>query len=154
MATEKNRRVLRRMKVVPAIILDRNEIDKTVIDVVLKMLYNNAHKDVLHLENDIYVPNGIKLPLRESERIWDVMISSGWISPVIGFGNSGKVELSREGYQLMAQFGGYKEYLDAVNNSNNQQQTVILPIQIEESQDPQITPCEDKKKATPKKSKK
>lgn len=154
MATEKNRRVLRRMKVKPTIVLDRSSLDKAVIDLILKCLYNNADKEALHIEKDIYEPNNIKLPLKESERIWNVMIASGWISPVIGFGNAGKIELTREGTQLMAQFGGYKEYLDAVSQSNNQQQTVILPIQIDESQDPQITPCEDEKKQKPKKGKK
>jgi len=154
MATDKNRRSIRRMKVKPTIMLDRNGLDKIVIDIVLKSLYNNADKDVLHLENDIYTPNGIKLPLKESERIWDVLKLSGWVSPVIGFGNAGKIELTREGYQLMSQFGGYKEYLDALSNNNNQQQTLILPIQIEDNQDPQITPCEDKKKSPSKKEKK
>ena len=154
MAMEKNRRVLRRMKVKPTIVLDRSSLDKAIIDLILKSLYNNADKEALHIDKDIYDPNNIKLPLKESERIWEVMIASGWISPVIGFGNAGKIELTREGTQLMAQFGGYKEYLDAMSQSNNQQQTVILPIQIEENQDPQITPCEDEKKQKPKKGKK
>lgn len=154
MATEKNRRVLRRMKVKPTIVLDRSSLDKAVIDLVLKSLYNNADKEALHIDKDIYEPNGVKLPLKEIERIWDVMVASGWISPVIGFGNAGKIELTREGTQLMAQFGGYKEYLDAMSQSSNQQQTVILPIQIDESKDPQITPCEDQKKQKPKKDKK
>lgn len=142
------------MKVKPTIVLDRSMLDKAIIDLVLKSLYNNADKEALHIEKDIYEPSQIKLPIKESERIWDVMIASGWISPVIGFGNSGKIELTREGTQLMAQFGGYAEYLDAVSKSSNQQQTVILPIQVDDNNDPQITPCEDEKKQKPKKGKK
>ncbi|OSZ78550.1 hypothetical protein CAP35_09960 [Chitinophagaceae bacterium IBVUCB1] len=139
------------MKVVPAPMIDRHTLDKVVIDTVLKALYNNADKDILHIEHDIYASQGLKLPLKESERLWDVMIASGWVSPVIGFGNAGKLELTREGYQLMAQYGGYHEYLAAVSAANSQQPTLILPIQVEESQDPQITPQDNKQTKTKKK---
>jgi len=136
------------MKVSASPVIDRNILDKAVIDTVLKVLYNNADKDALHLENEIYKPNRITLPKKEAERLWAVMIASGWVSPVIGFGNAGKLELTREGYQLMAQYGGYAEYLNAINNSQ-QQQTLILPFQVEE-QKPEsapITPETTKKAA-------
>lgn len=136
------------MKVSASPVIDRNILDKAVIDTVLKVLYNNADKDALHLENEIYKPNRITLPKKEAERLWAVMIASGWVSPVIGFGNAGKLELTREGYQLMAQYGGYAEYLNAINNSQ-QQQTLILPFQVEEQKQESapITPETTKKAA-------
>ncbi|MBS1779990.1 MAG: hypothetical protein JST70_11735 [Bacteroidetes bacterium] len=148
MATNKNQRIVKRMKVSASPVIDRNILDKAVIDTVLKVLYNNADKDALHLENEIYKPNRITLPKKEAERLWAVMIASGWVSPVIGFGNAGKLELTREGYQLMAQYGGYAEYLNAINNSQ-QQQTLILPFQVEEQKQESapITPETTKKAA-------
>ena len=65
------------------------------------------------------------------------MISSGWVTPVIGFGNAGKVELTKTGYQLMSQFGGYSEYLTAAAAANQQPQTIILPIQIQDDHEEQ-----------------
>jgi hypothetical protein len=126
----KTQKTLQRLKVRPAEKVDRIAADKNIFDTVLKHLYNNADIS-LHLEKQIYVPNNIKLTHKEAERLWEVMISSGWVTPIIGFGNAGKVELTKTGYQLMAQFGGYSEYLTAVQN-NNQPQTIILPIQVQD----------------------
>ncbi len=151
MAQNKNQRVLRRMKVAPTPIIDVKEIDKKVIDTVLKTLYNNADIDALQIETQIYKPNNIKLAIKDAERLWEVLIASGWISPVIGFGNAGKVSLTREGYQLMAQYGSYMDYLEALN-TQKLPQTVILPLQVQEEQDPQITPPVEKKKDNKNKS--
>lgn len=109
--------------------VNQSDEDKRILDLVLKRLYSNSHKDILHLENDIYKPLKVNLSHPELERLWSVMTSTGLISPVIGFGNAGKVELTRSGYQLMSQYGGYQEYISAMNNQ--QPQTVILPIQLE-----------------------
>lgn len=133
----KTQKTLQRMKVRPVEVIDRTAADKNIFDMVLKQLYNNADA-ALHLENQIYTPNNVKLNVKESERLWEVMISSGWVTPVIGFGNSGKVELTKVGYQLMSQFGGYSEYLTAVQN-NQQPQTIILPIQVQEDDNTETT---------------
>lgn len=132
---KKNQKALQRMKVRPAEVIDRSVADKNIFDIVLKHLYNNADS-ALHLENQIYAPNNVKLNNKESERLWEVMISSGWVTPVIGFGNAGKVELTKTGYQLMSQFGGYSEYLIAVQ-ATQQPQTIILPIQIQDDDNEQ-----------------
>lgn len=132
----KHQQALQRMKVRPVEVIDRTASDKNIFDTVLKQLYNNAD-DSLHLENQIYAPNNIRLNKKESERLWEVMISSGWVTPVIGFGNAGKVELTKTGYQLMSQFGGYSEYLTAAAAANQQPQTIILPIQIQDDQEEQ-----------------
>jgi hypothetical protein len=129
--TNKSRKALDRLKVRPAISIDRSEMDKKVFDLVLKTLYNNVGKNGLHVENEIFASCKISLPAHETSRLWEVMTSSGWVSPVIGFGNAGKLELTKAGFQLMSQFGGYSEYLTSVQNSQQQPQTIILPIQIQ-----------------------
>lgn len=115
---------LKKATIKPAIV-DRNEIDIAIIDIVLKALYHNSHIDTLHIENDIYKNANIKIPYVESERLWEVLMNSGLANPVAGFGNAGKMKLSRTGYQLMAQFGGYKEYMDSMKKANEQPQIII-----------------------------
>lgn len=127
----KRRLTLKKLESKQALIIDRSMKDRNIIDTVLNELYNNSDIDTLNLENDIYKKFKIKLSHKESERLWEVMINSGLVNPVAGFGNAGKVELSRTGYQLMAQYGGYKEYIEAMSHSK-QPQTLILPIQIPE----------------------
>ena len=88
-----------------------SEQDKNLCDLVLHSLYENAHKSAMNLESEIFKPNKIKLPQQESQRIWNVLLGSGWVVPCVGFGNAGKLGLSKAGYQLMVQFGGYQQYL-------------------------------------------
>jgi len=145
MALNKGHRTIRKMRVKASQIIDISEIDKQVIDLVLHTLYNNSDIDTMSLEEQIYKPNNISLNKKDYERLWEVLISSGWISPVVGFGNAGKISLTREGYKLMAQFGSYMKYLEAVNAPQTPS-TVILPLQVQEEQDPEITPPSEKKK--------
>lgn len=144
-ANNKNNRVIRKMRTMPTQVIDPQTLDRNVIDTVLKTLYNNADIDALQIDEQIYKANNISLSKKDSERMWEVLISSGWISPVIGFGNSGKVSLTREGYKLMAQFGSYIKYLEAVS-APQQQQTIIMPIQYDDDKDPEITPPVEKGK--------
>ena len=105
---------VRQEKKTPTVkVLDHNALDTKLCDLVLHSLYDNAHKSVMNLENEIFEPNHVKLPIHESQRIWNVLMGSGWVNPCIGFGNAGKIGLSKAGYQLMVQFGGYKQFLDA-----------------------------------------
>lgn len=138
---DKNRKALKRLKVQAATLADPSVLDANVIDTVLNTLYRNADKDNLNLHEEIYKPAHIKLPFKESERIWEVLVSTGWITPTIGFGNAGKISLTRAGYQLMAQYGGYKNYLASLQN-NNQPQTIIMPIQVEPD-DANVTPPQE-----------
>lgn len=109
---------------------ERAELDKNVVDLVLRMLYENADKNSLDLQKDIFDKSRIALPRNETQRLWDILTGSGWVSPSIGFGKAGKLELTKAGFQMMSQFGGYAQYLTSVLNSN-QPQTIILPIQVE-----------------------
>jgi hypothetical protein len=145
MAVNKGHNVIRKMKVMPAQIIDIAEKDKIVIDTVLRTLYNNADIDALQIEDQIYKANNISLNKKDSERLWEVLIGSGLVSPVVGFKNAGKISLTKEGYKLMAQFGSYLKFLEAANAPQTPS-TIILPLQVQEEQDPNITPPIEKKK--------
>jgi hypothetical protein len=108
---------------------NRIQMDKGVFDVVLKTLYVNG-KAELDLEKEIFAVARLKVPHNEADRLWNVLISSGWVAPAVGFGKAGKVELTKAGYQLMATFGGYKEYLESLEASNKPQ-TIIMPFSVE-----------------------
>jgi len=114
---------------------ERAELDKNVVDLVLRLLYENADKNSLDLQKDVLEKSRIVLPRSEQQRLWDVLTSSGWVSPTIGFGKAGKLELTKAGFLMMSQFGGYSQYLATVQNSG-QPQTIILPIQIESEESP------------------
>lgn len=147
MAKEKSvrKKTVNKVNVKPVTIVDRSEFDRHVIDLVLRTLYNNADRDVLHLEDDIYKPANVQMPIKESERLWEVMIGTGLVNPIIGFGNSGKIELSRTGYQLMAQYGGYLQYMDALTNQLEPQQ-IEMPENDEENDCKEVTPPDSKGK--------
>ena len=127
----------------PETILDRNEIDIALIDLVLKSLYHNSHIDILHVENDIYKNANVQVPYVEAERLWEVMTNSGLVNPVAGFGNAGKLKLSRSGYQLMAQYGGYAEYIATVKAQNNNQPVAAAPEKKNDTDCQELTDAEE-----------
>ncbi len=109
---------------------ERTELDKRVFDMVLRTLFENADENLLDLHKDIFEKSRITLPQKELQRIWDVLTGSGWVTPAIGFGKAGKLELTKAGFQMMSQFGNYTQYL-ASTQAGQQPQTIILPIQVE-----------------------
>lgn len=127
----------------PITIVDRNEVDIAIIDVVLKSLYHNSHIDTLHIENDIYKNAKINIPYIESERLWEVMLNSGLVNPVAGFGNAGKLKLSRTGYQLMAQFGGYAEYMNSLKSTQSNTELQLPEDANEQNDCAEVTDAED-----------
>ena len=145
--TQKGFEQTQRFKRLSGIIRHKNEFDKNIFDLVLKTLYNAADKNGLRFEEDILAPQNLTLPEREYRRLWNVLCNSGWVSPVIGFGNAGKLSLSKAGYLVMEQYGGYLEYLKAMNE-NPDSQTIIMPIEpmAEENRVKRITPPEHKVK--------
>lgn len=111
------------------IMVNRMDMDRQVFDLVLKMLYENADKNVLDLEKEIFQPFNVHFPQKENERIWDVLISSGLVNPVVGFGNAGKLELSKAGFQLMTQYGSYTQYLANMQTQQQPQMpTIVLQL--------------------------
>lgn len=122
---------------------NRLELDKYIFDIVMKCLYHNSDKSELAFEADILKYAKVKLPPKEISRLWNVLASSNWVSPTVGFGRAGKLELTHAGYQLMSQFGGYKQYLDTVEESQKPQ-TIIMPFSVDEDADATAAKKDDK----------
>lgn len=91
--------------------VSQKEIDVQMTDIVLHKLYNDGDKKTASLKEDILIPHKIKFTEEGIERLWDILISTGLVSPVIGFGRSGRLSITNQGYQLMSQFGSYSNFL-------------------------------------------
>lgn len=91
--------------------VSQKEIDIQMTDIVLHKLYNNGDKKTASLKDDILIPNKIQFTEEGVERLWDILISTGLMSAVIGFGRSGRLSITNQGYQLMNQFGSYRNFL-------------------------------------------
>lgn len=91
--------------------ISQKEIDIALTDLVLAKLYNDGDKQPASLEEDILVPANIKFTSGGVDRLWDVLLSTGLVSPVIGFKSSGRLTITNQGYQLMSQFGSYSNFI-------------------------------------------
>ena len=109
---------------------------RAILDIVMKTLFENADKNGLNLEKDIFRPLDIKLPAKEVDKVWEVIINSGLINPIVGFGNSGKVELTSEGVKMMSQYGGYLNFLAQTQPNNFVIQNPASPSANNEEQQP------------------
>jgi gamma-glutamylcysteine synthetase len=110
---QKRKKALERYKnrvPLPAM-MDKKQQDIAIIDKALESLYNDGDKVIRSLQEDILQPNKVTLSEKDTARLWDLMVNTGLVHPVIGFGNSGKLDLTNEGYQLMSQFGSYSAFL-------------------------------------------
>lgn len=117
---------------------DRKQQDVYIIDAALKALYNDGDKVTRSLQEDVLNPNKIRISEKDAGRIWDIMINTGLVHSLIGFGNSGKLSLTNEGYQLMSQFGSYSAFLEERDKQQQQQgQNMMFPQFI-------IEPADDK----------
>ena len=72
----------------------------------------------LDFRKEILTRHKISIGDKYTERIWDILLSTGLVSPVIGFGNSGKLTLTNDGYQLMNKFGSYSAFLEAMQKDS------------------------------------
>jgi len=92
------------------------DVANALLNVSLTALYNDGDKVELHLVNEILTPNKIQFQDEKTlESFWDIITNSGLINSSIGFGNNGKVSISKPGFDLMTQFGSYANYLKEVN---------------------------------------
>jgi hypothetical protein len=112
---------------------DKKQMDARIIDSALHALYNDGDKVTRSLQDDILKPANIKISEKEVARIWDIMINMGLVHAVIGFGNSGKLDLTNEGYQLMSQFGSYSAFLDEKSKQTQSQNMVFPQFIIEQA---------------------
>lgn len=131
----KKMREIRNVQQQQTVTMTRFELDRQVFDLVLSTLYENSDKNVLDLQREIFKPYHVQLPPKENERIWDVLVSSGLVNPVMGFGNAGKLELSKAGFQLMTQYGSYTGYL-AANQAQHEQQRPTFLVQLPQNPEP------------------
>jgi len=106
-------------------VLSQKEIDTQLLDIILQALYNNGNKLSLSLTKDIF--DTLKIPYNQegSERIWEILINTGFVSPVIGFGNEDKMDLTTDGYKMMTRYGSYKAYLATLEQNQNNPKIVI-----------------------------
>ncbi|HET8572602.1 MAG TPA: hypothetical protein VFL76_01915 [Edaphocola sp.] len=89
----------------------QKQIDIALTDLVLAKLYNDGDRQPASLEDDILKPAKIKFTAGGVDRLWDILLSTGLVSPVIGFGRSGRLTITNQGYQLMSQFGSYSNFI-------------------------------------------
>src|ERR1700748_443302 len=90
---QKRKKVLERYKnrvPLPAM-LDKKQQDIAIIDKALASLYNDGDKVIRSLQEDILQPNKVTLSEKDAARLWDLMVNTGLVHPVIGFGNAGKL---------------------------------------------------------------
>lgn len=108
--------------------MDKKQQDILIIDKALESLYNDGDKVIRSLQDDVLKPNKLGLNEKEAGRIWDLMVNTGLVHAVIGFGNTGKLDLTNEGYQLMSQFGSYSSFLAEHQKQLAQQnQSIAFP---------------------------
>lgn len=93
-------------------VITRQDMDRMIFDIVMGEIYE--HSDVNELMfDDILGKYKVQLPDNEKQRLWDVITNTSWVSPKMGFGQAGKLELTQQGYQLMSQYGSYSNYVAA-----------------------------------------
>ena len=108
--------------------MDKKTQDILIIDKALESLYNDGDKVVRSLQDDVLKPNKVMLNESGVARLWDMMVNTGLVHPVIGFGNNGKLDLTNEGYQLMSQFGSYSAFLaEHQRQQQAQSQSMAFP---------------------------
>lgn len=90
------------------------DVANALLNISLKALYNDGDKVELRLVEDILTPNQIQFnDDKTHESFWDILTNSGLINPSIGFGNNGKVSISKAGFDIMTHYGSYANYLKA-----------------------------------------
>ena len=141
--TSKKQTSVQRLRSRSAPMPAQREQDIKVIDTTVKALYNDGDRMPLDFKREILNRHKIIISDKYTERIWDILLSTGLVSPVIGFGNSGKLTLTNDGYQLMNKFGSYSAFLEAMQLQQQAQQGMQLPqfiIQTEEDNEEQEDP--------------
>lgn len=138
---EKKQTSVQRLRSRSAPMPAQREQDIKVIDTTVKALYNEGDRMPLDFRKEILNRHKLLISDKYTERIWDILLSTGLVSPVIGFGNAGKLNLTNDGYQLMNKFGSYSAFLEAMNKeqqAQQQQQGFQFPqfiIQAEDADD-------------------
>lgn len=126
---EKKKSAAAKKTTAPKVQLSQKDVSNILIDISMKALYNEGDKTELRLVEDILTPNQIQFNDKKSlESYWDIITNSGFIKPSIGFGNNGKVSLSKSGFDLMNQFGGYMNFLQSQQNPQGKMNLPQAPM--------------------------
>jgi len=104
--------------------MDANQMTE-ILDTVFRTLYENMDKGGLLFEEELLRPNKIALTQSETERLWDILRSTGFAGSIVGFGNEGKLEITPAGIQMMMRYGSYKNFLASQNIGQGPQQVTI-----------------------------
>lgn len=115
----------------PAAALNAKQIESILIDMSLKALYNNGNRVDLKFVDEILKPNKVEITDDTSfETFWDIITNSGLIKAKIGFGNSGIVSITNDGYNLMNQFGSYLAYLKMTQEAKLGKSENVDPVKL------------------------
>lgn len=101
--------------------------DEVIVDIVLQRLFNHGNKQTASLADDIFVPLNIEFTEAGHNRIWDLLISTNLVAPVIGFGRSGRLAITKEGFQLMNQYGSYRNFIQLRAAAQQQKASATQP---------------------------
>lgn len=107
-------------------VITRQDMDRMIFDMVMSEIYENSDVNEL-LYDEILSKYRVQLPEKEKQRLWDVLTNTTWVSPKMGFGQAGKLELTQQGYQLMSQYGSYSNYVEATQRAMPAMQIIQNP---------------------------
>jgi hypothetical protein len=143
-SANKKQRIIRRFHNRSSVgaMVSQKQIDVALTGLVLSKLYNNGDKQPASLKEDILIPSQIKFTNQGVDRLWDILLSTGLVSPVIGFGHSGQLSITNQGYQLMSQFGSYTNFIkkreEAVHQESGGDITQFIQKKNEEEPDTEV----------------
>lgn len=100
--------------------LKPEEMDLMVVDLTFKELYNEGDRVVVDFKKDILEKYNIEYNESMIERYWDILHATNLVKPVVGFGNTYKLSMGTDGYNLMHRFGSYKSYVQMMMQANGQ----------------------------------
>ncbi len=85
-----------------------------LIQYIFFFLYKNLSKNEMHLEQDILAPTHIILDDNQLEHLRELLFSTSFIKPCIGFGKRGLIYLTGQGIHMMKTYGSYMNYVQAL----------------------------------------
>lgn len=109
-----NVQTMMRMKHKNSPSMTKEEQDLHVIDLTLKELYNDGDKTIIDFKKDVLEKYNLNHDQKTFDRYWDILDATNLVNPVVGFGNTNKLSLTSDGYNLMLKFGGYKNFVQAI----------------------------------------
>lgn len=117
--------------------ITQEQLDVIVIDLTLRELFNNGDKVIIDFRKDVIEKYSIPGNEHAVERFWDILDATQLVNPVVGFGNSHKLSLNSQGYNLMLQYGNYQNYVNTMMAA--QQPQIQEAPQVEQKAEPETS---------------